>query len=142
MSRCDKKHWFYPDFLDSFACLLAEAKKYDEAIEKYKLSELEHIERGEAPSSNEVILPRLGIAETYIKKGEVVKAIQLLEEYVKSGGKSIFLLYECLAFAYYKTDEHLKARYAALNAIKIVAENRDSSSYEKRFECITGRKNR
>lgn len=140
MSRCDKTHWFYPDFLESYACLLSEAKRYDEAIEKFKLCEKEYLGRGEAVSSNEVILPRLGIAETYIKKGEVDKAIQLLEEYIKNGGKSIFLLYECLAFAYHNKGEPLKARGAALNAIKVVAQDRDTSNYEKRFESIIGRK--
>jgi tetratricopeptide (TPR) repeat protein len=138
MSRCDKTHWFYPEFLESYACILSEANKCDEAIEKFKLCEEEHRGRGEAVSSNEVILPRLGIAETHIKKGEVDIAIQLLERYAKDGGKSVFLLYECLAFAYHSAGEPLKARAAALNAIKVVAQDRDASNYEKRFETIIG----
>jgi tetratricopeptide (TPR) repeat protein len=136
MLRCDKTHWFYPEFLESFACLLSEANRPDEAIEKFRLCEGEHLARGEEESSNEVILPRLGIAETYIKKGEVKKAIGLLEQFTEKGGKSSFLLYECLAFACYETGELLKARAAALNAIRVASEGRDTSKYEKRFEKI------
>ena len=79
MSRCDKAHWFYPEFLESYACLLSEANRDDEAVEKFRLCEEGRLRRGEAVSSNEVILSRLGIAETYIKKGEADKAIQLWE---------------------------------------------------------------
>jgi hypothetical protein len=61
-----------------------------------------------------------------------------LEEYTQNGGRSVFLLYECLAFAYHNAGESLKARAAALNAIKIVAQYRDASNYEKRFEIIIG----
>jgi predicted Zn-dependent protease len=76
------------------------------------------------------------MAETYIKKGDVEKGIKLLEAFIKKSGKSAFLLYECLAFAYYDTGQLLKARAAALTAIKEASQGRDTGNYEIRFKQI------
>ncbi len=134
--HCDKEHWFYPEFLEAFGHLLSEAGRYDDAITKLEMCEEEHLKRGEDETSNEIILPRLGIAEIHINLGHKEKGIRLLEEYGKKGGRSSYLFFEKLAFVYFETREKLKARSAALKAIEIFKKQRDTTTYETKFTHI------